>query len=282
MFRKNYYYLVAGLPDITLDDNKLSFGLAGFMELASQQLSQHDLKLLQSYFWRYDNQNLLNRLEGNDQPHNSLGNISEEEINDILQLAKDDSVADSYPELPSYFTDIINAYKSDDQQKTGKEWENTITAAYYNMVQQVNNEFIANWYQLEKDISNLTAAYQAKKYGWNVENELIGANEITQALIKSNARDFGLTGDFPQLDELLKALEENNILAREKRIDSIKWTLLNEYTFFNYFGIEKVFAFMQKLVWVERWMALDPEKGRNMFKELISELEESYELPNEY
>jgi hypothetical protein len=30
MFERNYYYLVAGLPDIILDQKKLSFSIAEF------------------------------------------------------------------------------------------------------------------------------------------------------------------------------------------------------------------------------------------------------------
>jgi hypothetical protein len=42
----NYYYLVAGLPDVTLDDGKLSYTPTDFMEEIYPRLSPHDRKLI--------------------------------------------------------------------------------------------------------------------------------------------------------------------------------------------------------------------------------------------
>jgi len=282
MFKPNYYYLVAGLPDITLEDNKLSMGLSEFKTLATEQLSVSDMNLLKTFFWRYDNSNIKNRLEENDQPHINTANLSESQVQDILKLAKNNSLHDFEQSLPSYLQEFLTAYYQSENDKNLKYWELQLTSKYYHWAEQCNNGFMAHWYATERHIRNLVTTTQARKYNYNPTDELIGDDEITENLARSNARDFGLAGDFPRLGDFLKALELDEILSREKQIDHLKWEILNEESFFYYFSIERVFAFMLKLVWVERWVGLDPEHGRNMFEKLISELEESYELPKEY
>jgi len=36
--------------------------------------------------------------------------------------------------------------------------------------------------------------------------------------------------------------------------------------FFHYFSVERIFAFVVRLALIERWMALDKEKGTALFR----------------
>jgi hypothetical protein len=66
------------------------------------------------------------------------------------------------------------------------------------------------------------------------------------------------------------------------KFDLIKWKYLDENTFFHYFTIEKVIGYLIKLLLVDRWLKLDEEKGEQLFKKFISDLEKSYEFPKEF
>ena len=65
------------------------------------------------------------------------------------------------------------------------------------------------------------------------------------------------------------------LFERERNIDLLKWHWLDEQTFFNYFGIERVFAYLVKLEIIERWIALDPAEGGKIFRELIDGLKKT-------
>jgi hypothetical protein len=41
-------------------------------------------------------------------------------------------------------------------------------------------------------------------------------------------------------------------------------------------------AYLLKLMIVERWLALDEEKGRMLFQQLLSDLKSGYVVPEEY
>ena len=55
---KNYYGLVASMPDVSPDDAKLNFTVADFKEDYWPQLSETDKKLVALFFLRYDHRNL--------------------------------------------------------------------------------------------------------------------------------------------------------------------------------------------------------------------------------
>ncbi len=281
---KHYYYcLIAGLPDIFIEDNKLSFGLRDFKDqLIEEKLPQEDLKLIQSFFWRYDNQNLLIRLTDSNNEPNTLANLSPEDLDELFAMAKDDSLENLKGRVPSYLGEFINAYKNETPLIPGKSWENQLAELYYQYIQILDNEFIRNWYDFEVGLTNILTAFNCRKHQMEIQGELIGDNELTANLAKSNARDFGISNEFPKLEAILRAVEEDNILEKEKKIDLLKWELLDDWTFFHYFTIEKIFAYILKMEMIERWLRLDKKTGEELFNRLLTNLESSYEFPEEF
>ncbi len=110
------------------------------------------------------------------------------------------------------------------------------------------------------------------------EGVYIDENFITEAIKRSTLKDFGLVNDFPIVEKLLTVDEIINVLEKEKALDMMRWDYLNELNTFNYFTIEVLVAYVIKLLIVERWLRLEPEIGKQMFKQIISELEKSYEF----
>lgn len=59
----NYYCLVAGLPDLSIEESKKVYSVANFKEDIYPNLSSADKKLIDLYFLKYDNQDLLRMLK---------------------------------------------------------------------------------------------------------------------------------------------------------------------------------------------------------------------------
>jgi hypothetical protein len=57
---------------------------------------------------------------------------------------------------------------------------------------------------------------------------------------------------------------------------------MEDNTFFNYFTIEKIFVFLMKLEMIERWVSLDKEKGNELFRQLIDQLKDEVQIPQEF
>ena len=78
-----YYYLVAGLPDISLEDGKLSYTISDFRAESYGDLSAKDQALIDLFYLKYDHADLLSLLKDKDAVTQGKGNFSSE---DLLQL----------------------------------------------------------------------------------------------------------------------------------------------------------------------------------------------------
>ena len=84
-----YYYLVAGLPELTLEDSKLSYTVADFRTELYPALSEDDKKLIDLFYLKFDNANVLKLLKDKDAAIDPRGNYSSEELAEYISQLKD-------------------------------------------------------------------------------------------------------------------------------------------------------------------------------------------------
>ena len=72
---KSYYYLVASLPELTLEDNKLSYSVADFKSEFYPYLSSDDQKLIDLFYLKFDNANVLKLIQDKDAVIDLRGNF---------------------------------------------------------------------------------------------------------------------------------------------------------------------------------------------------------------
>ena len=121
-----------------------------------------------------------------------------------------------------------------------------------------------------------------RRHGLSLSGQLVGQNEVTAAINKSNARDFGLANEYPYIEKLLKFEEQPDILEREVDIAHLKWDYLEDLNTFNYFTIDKILGFLLKLISFERWSTLEPAEGKAIFKQKIESMEHSLDFSKEF
>ena len=71
-----YYYLVAGLPELSLEDSKLSYTVADFKTEIYSGLSASDQKLIDLFYLKFDNANVLKLLKDKEAEIDKRGNYS--------------------------------------------------------------------------------------------------------------------------------------------------------------------------------------------------------------
>ena len=270
---RNYYCLVAGLPDISLEDGKLSFTLQEFIEELKEFLHPADINLIEMMFLKHDNFNLLNILEKNEVPFQKGGKFSKEELEEQVKEPTT---------LPSYMQEFIIAFQEDKKIIEGMSRENELASLYTDYLLSSKNDFLKEWFELEVNIKNILSALTCKKHDMPLKKEIIGTNTVSDLLKKNTTDDFGLQGELEYMDNLIRIFDDKNLAEREKNIDLLKLDILEERSFFNYFSIEKIIAFVVKLSLVERWLILDRKTGEEMFNKLLKNLETSYEFPEEF
>ena len=277
---KYYYYLVAGLPELTLEDSKLSYTVADFKAELYPDLSDEDKKLIDLFYLKFDNANVLKLLKDKDAAIDSRGNYSAEELAEFISSLKDgDEVADAV--FPSYLSTFIfeyfNATAEDDFL-----YEDRLAALYYEYAMKCKNKFVSSWFAFNLTMNNILVALTARKFKMDIAPLIVGDTEVCEALRTSGARDFGLTGEVDFLDQLVKISETEELVEREKKIDQLRWNWMEEATFFNYFTVERLFVFLLQLEMIERWISLDKEKGNQLFRSIIATLKDEVQIPAEF
>ena len=277
-----YYYLVAGLPDLTLEDSKLSYTVADFKAEFYPYLSDADKKLVDLFYLKFDTANVLKLLKDRDAVIDSCGLYSVEDLIGYISMLK---AGDELPDriFPSYLSSFISDYFN---QPGGEEGnflpENRLAGLYYDYAMKSQNKFVSDWYSFNLTINNILVALTARKYKLEVAPLIVGDTDVCEALRTSNARDFGLGTEVDFFDQLMKVSEVEELVEREKKIDQLRWNWMEEATFFNYFTIERLFVFLLQLEMIERWVSLDKEKGRQLFRGLIGKLKDEVQIPAEF
>jgi hypothetical protein len=276
MQRNYYHYFVAGLQDIFLDDTEIHFPMLDFKQELKDHLKPEDYKLVELLFLPYDNQNLLKFLNEDYENHNDLGSIS-------LQEFEVEFSDEKLGILPSYMYDFVELYKDEEESKGSvKSWENVLAEMYSDYVLKTKNKFLKQWFEFNQNLNNILIGHNCRKYNLEVDKQLIGDNFVSNAIINSNAKDFGLDVDLPYVSEIMALIDNENLLAREKGIDKLKWDKVEEITLFDYFTIEVVLTYTIKLDIAYRWLELDEETGREMFAKIIDNLKSGFEFPKEF
>ncbi len=273
-----YHYLVAGLPDISLDDSKLPLSYTTFMEELLRAFPGKDASLLRLFRLDYDNENLLAWINNKEAEFHPLGLISPEELKEQTELLDYDERA-PLKNIPPYFLTFLREWKSE-LLEAGNE-KKRLTELYYEYVRLAPNVFVREWFEFEFNLNNILTALNCRKYGLPVAGQLIGNNAVAESLKISTVRDFNISGLFSGMDNLLTIADEDNLLEREKMIDRFKWNYLDQHSVKYYFSVEVLLVFLIKLKSLERWLSLDPKTGEENFRSLVSSLRTSVRMPAE-
>ncbi|RHA73313.1 DUF2764 domain-containing protein [Phocaeicola coprophilus] len=274
-----YYYLVAGLPDISLEDGKLSYTISDFRAESYGDLSAKDQALIDLFYLKYDHADLLSLLKDKDAVTQGKGNFSSEDLIQLIASVKEGEKPDA--KFPSYLYDFIAQYLALPADELYKA-ENLLASAYYAYAMKSKNPFIASWFEFNLNINNILAAFAARKYKMNVAEVIVGDTEVCEMLRTSNARDFGLSETLDYFEPLQRLVETDDLVEREKKVDQLKWKWLEDASFFHYFTVERLFVFLLQLEMIERWVLLDKEKGSELFRQMIQNLKDEVQIPEEF
>lgn len=266
-----YYCLIAGLPDIMLEDSKLTYSVADFREELEGILTDADKKLIDLFYLKFDNKNLLAYINQSESNPESRGRIAYDELDALFQALREEEKPPKNHRIPPYFESFFRLYLENEEKenKLDVSWEDRLAALYYAYAMKNPNKFVVDWFELNLNINNMLTAITCRKHNLDKAAYIVGDNLVAQALRTSNARDFGLSDELEYLPDLQRIAEESDLMLREKKIDLLKWKWLEEQTFFKTFDIESVYAYLLKLEMIERWVTLDKETGDKTFREIV-------------
>jgi hypothetical protein len=280
MNKRNYYCLVAGFPDLIPDDKKLHFSSVELRNYLREEIHPADFELVKLFYLPWDHENLISLLFDSEFEWDERGNYSREKLEEFVDKKQFELINPS--EFPAYFIDFIEFYHDDEEEFPKIAAVKFLTEGWYKTLAGSGNKFVEEFGEFKQNMANIMLALNGRKHDIPFEEAIIGDDEVTHALKRSRARDFGLASEIDDIETIVQIFEIENILDRELKLDNHTWQFIDEIIFFNYFTIEKVLGLVQKLFIVERWFELDKEKGQQIFNQLLEELQSNFEFPEEF
>ena len=272
MFSAEYYYLVAGLKEWSLDSDTKGFDVAEIRGEILDQISKKDASAVRLLYAYYDCENII-AVRASQQRFNPLGNLSREQV-DALFAER------CYDLLPKHMGEVVRLYVEaededrDEEVVLDEKFERALFEAYYRDLADSKCGFLVGWGAFDRNLRNISAALAAREAGRAVADVTVGGGEIVEQLRRSSATDFGLRGELPYIDAVIAAVaDETNIVEKERKIDAIRWAEAEDIAVFDFFNINYLLSYLVKVNIVARWMLLSPEAGREMLARLIKELD---------
>ena len=249
-----YYYIIAGLPDISFDDSKAAYTVEQFREEVYSSLSSSDRKVM----------DLL---------------LLEDTCRSLIQDRDNFELTD---DMPKFIGVYLRELKDESWREKAAFAEDRLWSLFYEYAMSMGNGFVRSWYEFNLNMNNIMAAITARKYNLDIQKVIVGTGDVANALRTSGARDWGLSQEVECFEDVARLTEEDDLSQRERKADMIRWRWLEDNTFFNYFSVEKLFSYMVRLGMVERWSSLDREEGQKLFRELIGTLKDQTRVPDEF
>lgn len=272
MFSTEYYCLVAGLRDWTLDSDTKGFDVREILDEIFENLTSDDRKAVELLYAYYDCENLIAR-RAKSTRHNGLGNLTAEQLDEVLDERH-------YSLLPKRVAEVVKLYVEasdedyDEDVKLDERFERAILEAYYAELAASKCRFLRGWGEFDRNLRNIAAAVAAREAGRQVKDVTVGGGEIVEQLSRSSAADFGLRGELQYIDAVISAVsDEKNIVEKERKIDAIRWAEAEDIAVFDFFNINFILSYLVKVNIVARWTMLSPEIGRQMLERLMADLD---------
>ena len=269
MFEKNYYSLVAGLKEYTLDADTKGFDAKEIVAEIMEELSAGDASAVRLMYGYYDCENII-ALRAGRSAYNPLGNLSREELAEEFSSPK---------RLPEAMARVIRAYAEPEGEDAegldlSRSFEKALLTAYYEECAKSKCRFLREWSEFDRTLRNVSAAIVAREADRSIDSVTIGGGDVVEQLQRSSAADFGLRGEVAYIDAVITAVnDEQNLVEKEHKIDLVRWEQASELAGFDYFNINAILSYLAKINIVARWALLDPKRGREMFERIMAELD---------
>ena len=135
----------------------------------------------------------------------------------------------------------------------------SLDAEFYRTALASKNRFIAGYFGYDLDVRNCRVAYLNKALGRPEGQDLLVLDEDEPR-------------EFEDLEKVNAVLEGSDILGRERGLDDILWERIDSLTLMEVFTLDQILGFVAKLQIVARWLRLDPQTGRELFRQLVEEI----------
>ena len=135
----------------------------------------------------------------------------------------------------------------------------SLDAEFYRKALASKDRFIAGYFGYDLDVRNCRVAYLNKALGRPEGQDIMVLDEDEPR-------------ECEDLENVNAVLQGGDILGRERGLDDILWERIDSLTLMEVFTLDQILGFVAKLQIVARWLRLDPQSGRELFRKLVEEI----------
>ena len=150
-----------------------------------------------------------------------------------------------------------------DQLLAGYDAEQ-LTEEFYSRMLHHKNRFLRDWFRFDLNLRNATVGY--------LNRHLHRAPDHDKILLEGREVE-----EFPEAEAAARVLDGKDILQRERGLDELRWRKIEEITLMDYFDLEALLGYVSRLKIIDRWLQLDPDSGRALFRRMVDEIRSTYD-----
>ena len=150
-----------------------------------------------------------------------------------------------------------------------------LNADFYAAALRQRNRFLREYFRFDLNLRNAKVRYLNAQLGREPDQDLMTGEDPEAEDVDIDGFRF-TGGEFEEALKVDNILAEKDLVSREKGLDDLLWDKIDSLATFHYFDIEAVLAYIAKLRIVTRWLNLDEEVGRDVFRRLLKDVRGTY------
>ena len=150
-----------------------------------------------------------------------------------------------------------------------------LNADFYAAALRHRNRFLREYFRFDLNLRNAEVRYLNAQLGREPDMDVMTGEDPEAEDVDIDGFRF-TGGEFEEALKVDNILADKDLVSREKGLDDLLWDKIDGLSTFHYFDIEAVLAYIAKLHIVTRWLNLDEEVGRDVFRRLLKDVRGTY------
>lgn len=239
----DYYSIICGLPDISLEQNS-DPDFSNLVKTYADYISPRDRAWLQLAYEPIDLQNFLNTLFNASLPWVHGGTYSSSEIEEAVSRKTN---------LFAYQDEFFDHFENSPTEHPRAAVEKKLLKLYYLHLEQCGNQFLAKWGRISLALKNYVILLYGEHLHLDVNDSVIEDAYFDKTNIRTLEQ---YLNEIMRTSGVADVISRRDIAIKEKYIDQLLWDYLTAATFFAYFSLEKLIAFALQNQLANRWKSL--------------------------
>jgi hypothetical protein len=269
MMEREYHYLISGLPNISPDDTKGWISMADFRSYLKEHLHPDDFLEVELIFLKLDHRNIIKYFETGKIDSKSAGNFKVEEFNDYDKLVSETS--STAGSVPPYMAEVLLRFGNEKGELNISKISRMLENGFYTYIMDNACSFLKGFYEFDYNLNNLLSFDKAVKHNIDPQKFISGDSPHAQHLKNHTGKTMVKDPDFEYFDEIISFTRNPSFAEEERKVDLLRWRVIDDMIIFKNFTIDQVLAYLLKMMIIDRWSMLKKQAGEKKLRKIMTE-----------